>query len=291
MGANSSERVEIVNVSVDASVCAATKSEVWLKALNRCLGKADGPRVVFFPPLVTNVAVLPPSLARVPLGRATELAMFARPLRFAAVFFAYPGIGRKRLPWAVMHDRVEEALRGDFGTFAQESGSTVVTTVLADHPRIHWEAWPERGDLYHSVQTIRQDGDPVAALRQRRPETSFASSIDIDPEDTDPGSTVDAGALQVGVVWDSSSLSSPRFSESPSVVWQPRLASRSEGIEPGRFLRGDTKVRAVVVTGACHTPSRGSTTYVRDSFGHISAFQATTEAYPGIRFHTVTVEP
>jgi hypothetical protein len=289
MGADSTERVEIVNVAVDASVCAETKSEVWLQALNARLGKASGPRVVFLPPLVANVAALPPALARISLGRATGLAMLTRPLRFASVFFAYPGIGRKRLPWAVMHDRVENSLRVDFGNFAQQSEATVVTTVLADHPRIHWEAWPERGDLYHSVQTIRQDGDPVAALRQRRPETSFASRIDIDPEDTDPGSTVDAGVVKVGIVWDGASLSSPRFTQEPSVVWQPSIGS--QGMEPDRFLRGDTKVRAVVVTGACTTPTRGSTTYVRDNAGHIRAYQATTEAYPGIRFHSVTVEP
>ena len=98
--------LEIVNVDIQLGPPGPTLSVDWLDVLEKSLPD-ETERVIFLPPLVANVMCLPSSLRNVPLRRATLTMLPLRPLRFASVFFAYPGIGRERLPWAVMHDRME----------------------------------------------------------------------------------------------------------------------------------------------------------------------------------------
>ncbi len=259
--------LEIVNVDIDGRALRLRDAQLWLRELTGYLGEQSGERIVFIPPLLANAVCIAPGLARLGLGRGTLLSMLSRPLRFGAVFFAYPGIGRKRLPWAVMHDRMEAFLRNELGAFAEKTGSSVITTVLADHPRTHWESWPERGDLYHSVQTIRPDGDPTAALRQRRPETSFGDTIDIDPEDSNTGSIVTVGDRQVGVVWDGDSRSAPEFQDAPAVIWCPRIRMDARWVEPASLLRYAPNVKAVITTGGCQAPYIKGEVYTRLSTG------------------------
>ena len=263
--------LEVVNIDIDAGKLDLRDNQNWLGELMAYLGEGACERIIFMPPLLANTVCLSPRFSRLGLGGGTLLSMLTRPIRFASVFFAYPGIGRKRLPWAVMHDKMEAFLRDGLGQLAKETNSTVITTVLADHPRTHWEAWPERGDLYHSVQTITSDGDPVAALRQRRPETSFGHSIDIDPEDGKTGWKVMAGERHVGVVWDGDPRSSPQFDGTPGVVWCPQIRPDAPAVEPAQLLRGCDSIHAVVTTGACQQTQATSTIYTRRANGGLEA--------------------
>ena len=166
-----------------------------------------------------------------------------------------------------MHDRMERFIREDLGRLARETGSTVITSVLADHPRMHWEAWPERGDLYHSIQTIGPDGDPIAALRQRRPQTTFGSTLDIDPEDSNPGSHVWAQERPVGIVWDGDSLSRPSFEQPTNIVWCPRPSPRAPMVEPVSILRGSERTEVVITTTGCRDRNAGSIVHKRPEGG------------------------
>ena len=276
--------IEVINVQVDASRVAAMEPNIWLGKLGAVLEPKEAiERIIFMPPLFVNVFCLPPRLRRLGLLRGTQAMSLLRPLRAASVFFAYPEMELGKLPWAVMHDRAEALLREGLGALARNSSATVLTTVLADHPRIHWESWPERGDLYHSVQTIRPDGDPVAALRQRRPHTSFGSAFAVDPEDSQPGLCLDAGSLRVAIHWDASSVSGEEFSGNPKIVWCPHVDPKARQSEPAVLLRGNAGVHAVVRTSACRPGMPRAALAVHRDDGGVELMAAEESVAPGIR--------
>lgn len=272
---------DVVNVSVDAQTCAGTPPQVWLASLAEHLGQASGPRLVFLPPLFANVAVIPSRWANRPLPSGMLAASLLRPWRGVAVRFAFPSMRKGRLRWANMHDRVDAVLREAVGGFARKSGAIVMTTVLADHPRKHWEAWPERGALYHSVQTISTEGEPLPALRQRRPALTFGARLDVDPDAHAGDSVVLPGGLNVRVQWHPEQGCVPMEAQDGELLWVPVAEGRCEQ------RRSDVPKRVVVTEGCT---SRGEATQSGPS-DHVAGRSLGTEVCEGVRVERLHIEP
>jgi hypothetical protein len=167
---------------------------------------------------VANVAALGAGAAGLELTRATRAAALRRPCRAALVRLAYPGLDRRRRAWLVMHDRVHAALRGPIGDLARRTGATVLAgTALLDHPRQHWEAWPDRGNLFHTAWCFQPDGEPGEVLRQEHPNWPPLAGTGVD-RGHGGGARLATPVGDVAVSWRDLDLPGPAL-----IAWAPRL--------------------------------------------------------------------
>lgn len=225
-GATRNLAPSLVVVSMAAERMVAGGLRRTLTDLAMALGEARGPRLVFVPPLVANVAALGPEHAGLPLDAAVRAAARRRPARSLMVRMTYPEAPAYRRPWLVMHDRMHATLRAAFGELARRTASTVVGTVLLDHPRRHWEAWPDRGNLFHSAWCFGPDGEPHAVLRQRRPRWETVGDVRVDPSQGATRRLLDTAipGWPVGVSW----LPGQPPPDAP-IVWAPRVWPAGQG--------------------------------------------------------------
>ena len=216
--------LDIINVSARVESVAGGRLGAALERLAQELERAgppEGERIVFLPPLLANLAALRPGdLGSHGVASAVRLAALRRLGRAGLVGFTYPGAGLAKLPWLTQHDRVHEALRRDVGGFAARLGAAVVgPTALLDHPRVHWEAWPDTGALFHSAWTFGPDGEPASVVRHPLPSRwSLLAGTGADKYDPSEPSHLQTPGARVAVHWDDD----PRLEPGPEVVWLPR---------------------------------------------------------------------
>ncbi len=240
--------LEVIAVAVDAG-SAVRDLRTLLDRLARELGPAPGPRLLFLPPLLANLAALPADLAEASLPAAVVRAARRRVLRRLAVRFAYPSATPNRRAWLTMHDRVHAVLRGPIADLARRAGAVVLGgTAVCDHPRTHWEAWPDTGNLFHAAWCFATDGEPAGVLRQRQSEWAALAGADVDPARGEGGDLIATPLGDVAVAW---SGAAHELSEAP-IVWRPhvRVRGASTGEGPRELLRA-APAAAQVVARSC----------------------------------------
>lgn len=251
-----SKPLRIVNVSMDAQAAIAGLESI-LARLAAELEPYDGPRMIFLPPLVANLAALPEEAAELSLARGGRLAARGRIGRRLAVRLAYPGVPGARRPWLVMHDAVHRILRGPLAGLARAAGAAVVAgTALIDHPRTHWEDWPDTGCLFHTAWSFGPDAEPCDVVRHARPTWPVLTGCGVAQSDSLTGAPLDTPA---GPVWIQWSPDSARATQDAPVVWLPVAESETgtaagapDEAEVARQLTGGL-VRAVVRTSLAGT--------------------------------------
>ncbi len=221
------------SVRIGASPAAVLES--WRAAVGPPRHGAD--RLIVLPPLFANLgagmALTPaqgPRRARGWWGRALREAA-RRPVRLAAVRFTYPEAPTRRLPLLSQHDRVHAVLRELIGAFARDTASVVIGgTALLDHPRTHWEAWPDTGNVFHGAWCFDPRGEPCGVARDPRAEHPLLRALAIDPAERSGSDVLTTPAGTVALAWQERRLTLP----AAEMVWAPGLSAG--GALPIRIL-------------------------------------------------------
>jgi len=216
--------LEVTTVAIDVDA-ACRKPAAIMSRLAEVLGSPTGDRLIVLPPLLANVMALPELNRSRSLAAAVRRAARGRWGRRAAVWFTYPHAKRHRRPWLVMHDQVHSALRRHIGGLAEETSSTVIGgTVLLSHPRTHWEAWPDHGELFHTAWSFSPDGEPYDVVRQPRCTDSPLKDAHIDGNEELEVRALHTRVADVCPVWGAQTPSAP-------VAWLPEVTSSCDVAE------------------------------------------------------------
>ena len=202
---------------------------------------AQGERLVVLPPLIANVL----ACERYDERRALldNIVADSRPriLRRAAIKFTYPSARASHLPWLTQHDRVHQVLRGPLARFAQEGRAiTLAGTAVMDHPRTHWEAWPDTGNLFHTAWAFEPNGEPCPHIRQPRPNWVPLRAIGLDEAEREQGRALRTSMGPIGLDWGRKALASTPH----PLIWSPSIGA-AEGhcaIEQFRSQSGSPRV-------------------------------------------------
>ena len=164
------------------------------------------------------------------------------------------------------HDRIHQALRGPLAALGPRTGATVVAgTALLDHPRTHWESWPESGRLFHVAWCFGPDGEPFSVLREALPTWPALRGCEVDPARARGGRLLETPHGPVAVRWrddEEGAVAAP-------VVWQPRatgaIEHRRGQPSAARLLGPDGPVALVrtCLVGALGGPLRGRSAIAR----------------------------
>jgi hypothetical protein len=208
--------LEVVTVAVDIDAVCRDPHTVMCR-LSDELEVCSHDRLIILPPLLANVMALPALSRSASLAKAVRRASRSRWGRRCAVRFTYPHARRRRRPWLVMHDEVHAALRRHIGGLAEATRSSVVGgTVLLSHPRTHWEAWPDHGDLFHTSWSFGSDGEPYDVVRQPRCSITALSDAEIDGNDELEVRALRTSVADVCPVWGSGVPAAP-------IAWLPEV--------------------------------------------------------------------
>ncbi|MGB0591274.1 MAG: hypothetical protein ACPGU1_16475 [Myxococcota bacterium] len=207
--------LEVVTVAMDVDAVCREPAAVMAR-LAEALGAAEGDRLIVLPPLLANVMALPGLNRSSSMAKAVRRASRGRWGRRLAVWFTYPHARRHRRPWLVMHDVVHSALRRHIGGFAEATASSVVGTVLLSHPRTHWEAWPDHGELFHTAWSFSPDGEPYDVVRQPRCTFPVLKDAHLDGNEKLEVRTLHTRVVDVCPTWGEQSPDAP-------VAWLPEV--------------------------------------------------------------------
>ena len=219
---DSEDSLEVVAVGLDASVIWGDGEDVLARLVDE-LGSPEHRRLIFLPPLVANIMAYDQESRGRGLERAARLSAAGRKGRRFAVRFAYPEAPAQRRPHLVNHDRVHRALRGPLASLARRAEATLVAgTAVLDHPRPHWEDWPDTGHLFHTAWTFGDDTEPRDTLRDSTPCWEALEAMKVDPSRPRDEPALRTGLGPVDVLWTDDPLARPW---SGPVVWAPRAWS------------------------------------------------------------------
>jgi hypothetical protein len=244
----------VVAVAVDAGQAAEAPGRV-LTLLGDQLAAIDGPKLIVLPPLLANVLVVPELARSRSLAAAVRRAGRSRWSRRMAIWFTYPHANRRRRPWLVMHDAVHAALRTQIAGLAITAQAPVIGgTTLLSHPRTHWEAWPDHGELFHTAWSFGQDGEPYDVIRQPRCHASVLADAGIDGSDELVVRVLHTTATDVTPVWGDTRPAAP-------VAWVPQLSGEGDPpLDLGEALASVPGARIAVrsaLTGRLGQPLTG----------------------------------
>lgn len=245
---SSDATLEIVAVGAPSlRICEAPQE--LLAELADVLGKAPAgiERLIVLPPLFANLASglfasglleqlrLRGRPARAANGRGVWRAALARaarrPLRLASVRFTYPRAPVERLPLLAQHDRVHAALRELVGGLARDTRSHVIGgTALLDHPRTHWEGWPDTGNVFHGAWCFDPRGEPVGVARDPGADAPLLRALAVDPAERSGSHLLETPVARVVVAWQRRRMELP----AADILWSPALDRDS--VRPVREL-------------------------------------------------------
>ena len=213
---------EVIAVALDVAATAADPERV-MALLAEEIGVRSRETLIVLPPLVANIMALPELPRSASLLKAVKRAGRSRWGRRFAVWFTYPHVRGHRRPWLVMHDVVHSALRKNVGGLAKATGCTLVGgTVLLSHPRTHWEAWPDHGELFHTAWSFGSDSEPFDVVRQPRCRLSALADAKVDGNDELELRALHTGDVDVAPLWGDAVPQTP-------IAWFPQV--RYEGEE------------------------------------------------------------
>jgi hypothetical protein len=154
-----------------------------------------------------------------------------------------------------MHDEVHAALRARIAGLAMATGASVVAgTALVSHPRTHWEAWPDHGELFHTAWSFGPDGEPYDVIRQPRCHAKVLGDAGVDGNEELPVRVLHTPAVDVSPVWSPARPAA-------SVAWIPQLSVEGEAsLNLGEVLTSVSGARVAVrsaLTGRMGQPLLG----------------------------------
>ena len=209
-----------------------------LDALARCIAEhgVEGPRLVVLPPLIANVAACDAFMTTEGLQRNAQRDAEMRTIRRAAVRLTYPEARRSHQPWLVMHDKTHQQLRGPLARFAKDVAAVVLAgTAVMDHPRTHWENWPDTGNLFHTAWAFEPNGEPCPYVRHPRPDWGALRGLALDDAERERGKVLKTSLGTIEIDWGLGCADG----EGASVRWSPRAGSTGDVQPVERFRRGD----------------------------------------------------
>ena len=216
------KEISVVAVSLDAAALSRDPERV-LGVLADGLDVIEGERVILLPPLLPNLMALPQLAKSSTLAKAVGRAARGRWSRRAAVYFTYPHAARRRRPWLVMHDTVHEAPRRGVGGLGLRTKSTIACTVLISHPRTHWEAWPDHGELFHTAWSFGPDAEPYDVIRQPRCRMDLLADAGVDGNETLEVRPLNTPAVAISPAWE---VGPP---PTAPILWLPQATLSDEG--------------------------------------------------------------
>ena len=230
--------MEIVSVSMSVER-ACQDLPGALASIRDSVGPGRPDRIVFLPPLISNLWGLERTDVHTSLDLGVRSSIKGRWRRRLGVWFAYPKAGAQRRRWLVNHDRVHGTLRGPIAGLARELGCVVVGgTALLDHPRTHWEEWPHTGALFHTAWSFGADGEPFDVLRDGEPSWDILKSARLDTSRAGAGEHLRTPLGDIAMDWGRGA------GEGGTMVWRP-LATDSPG--PTAPVRGRALVQSCLV--------------------------------------------
>ena len=236
---------EVIAVALDVNAVSKDPAGVMAR-LAREIGVRSPETLIILPPLLANIMALPELDRAASLSKAVRRAGRGRVSRRLGVWFTYPHAHRQRRRWLVMHDRVHSALRQHIGGLARDTNCALVGgTVVLSHPRTHWEAWPDHGELFHTAWSFGPDGEPYDVIRQPRCRLSVLDDAELDGNESLEIRPLHTGLLDVAPLWEAEVPDTP-------LAWLPQVRPEEEGVEAleGLMARAPTS-RALVVSALC----------------------------------------
>jgi len=210
------KQVQVVAVALDVGALSSAPERL-MERLTEDLSALSKGALILLPPLMANIMILPGLERSRSIAQAVRRASSGRWKRRLGVWFTYPHARAHRRPWLVMHDRVHRALRVHIGGFAQALKASVVGgTVVLSHPRTHWEAWPDHGELFHTSWSFGPDGEPYDVVRQPRCRLGALSDAKLDGNEELELRPLHTQMVDVSPLWDSAAPEAP-------IMWFPEV--------------------------------------------------------------------
>ena len=122
----------------------------------------------------------------------------------------------------------------------------IAGTAILDHPRTHWEDWPDTGHLFHTAWCFGPDAEPVDVLRHSVPGWRILEPCGVDPSLKERRTALRTPFGPVEVLWNDTGYTGVPGGD---VIWAPRAWDAQEAAgdvspasSPSSLLAGEAGI-------------------------------------------------